>query len=374
VDQSEREVAGVSLQGFEEVNELCFHCASCYNHCPYTPPHDWDVDFPRLMRRHQLVRAKRDGIPLARRLTTRTDLLGKLGRAAPALLNLANENRLSRVMMEKTVGIHRDWIQPRYHRETAEAWWRRRSRSAGAAAADRKKVVFFPTCSGNYNEPDTCRKAVAVLEHNRIHVDWSYDRCCGMPFTDTGDLEAARKNAARNVAALLPFVEAGAEIVVPGPSCSLLMKHEYEKLVGTPEAARVAGAVRDLMEYLFALGRAKELDREFPRRLGSVAYHAPCHLRAQNVGFPTRALLQLAGAEVTVIDACSGVDGTWGMQARFHAESLAVAEKLVTRIDGAGADEIATDCPLSALRIEERTGRKPVHPIHLLHRAYGLDD
>ena len=372
VDATDDEIAGVSMQGFDEVNELCFHCVLCYNHCPYHPPHDWDVDFPKLMRRHQLVRAKRDGVPITRKLTTRTDWLGKLGRAAPPLMNLANKNRLSRVMMEKTVGIDRDWIQPTYYGETAEDWWRKRP--AAEPAEGRRKVVLFPTCSGNYNDPDTCRKAVEVLEHNGMAVELSYDRCCGMPFTDTGDLDAARRNAARNVAALLPHVEAGAEVVVPGPSCSLLMKEEYPKLLGTPESERVAAAVRDLMEFLFTVGKAKELDREFPQALGKVAYHAPCHLRAQNVGFPTRALLKLAGADVEVIDACSGVDGTWGMQARFRDASLGVAAKLITRIEGAAADEIATDCPLAALRIEERTGRKPVHPIHLLHRAYGLGD
>lgn len=371
VDATDAEIAGVDMEGFDAVNELCFHCVACFNHCPYTPPHEWDIDFPKLMRRHQLVRAKRDGVPLARKLTTRTDLLGKLGRAAPALMNGANRNRFSRVLMEKTVGIHRDWLQPTYHGETVEDWWAGRA-STPRAAEPTRRAVLFPTCSVNYNDPGTGRAAVEVLEHNGVAVDLCYDRCCGMPFTDTGDLETARRNAARNVAALLPHVESGAEILVPGPSCSLLMRHEYPKLLGTPEAERVAGAIRDLMEYLFALGKAKTLDREFPHPLGRVAYHAPCHLRAQNVGFPTRALLKLAGADVELIDACSGVDGTWGMQARFWEESQGVANKLVTRIEGAEPEQVATDCPLAALRIQQRTGREAVHPIRLLHRAYGL--
>jgi len=101
IDATDREVAGVTNEGFDRVNELCFHCKLCYNHCPYTPPHEWDVDFPALMRRHQLARTKRDGVPLARKLTTKTDLLGKIGSAAPALMNFANTNRFSRVMMEK---------------------------------------------------------------------------------------------------------------------------------------------------------------------------------------------------------------------------------------------------------------------------------
>ena len=94
IDATPDEVAGVSMGGFEQVNELCYHCKLCYNHCPYTPPHEWDVDFPALMRRQQVARAAREGVPLARKLTTRTDLIGKLASLAPGLMNFANSNRL----------------------------------------------------------------------------------------------------------------------------------------------------------------------------------------------------------------------------------------------------------------------------------------
>jgi glycerol-3-phosphate dehydrogenase subunit C len=152
-----------------------------------------------------------------------------------------------------------------------------------------------------------------------------------------------------------------------------MLKTEYPKLLPSEAAARVAGATRDLMQFVHELARAKKLDRGFTRPLGRVAYHAPCHLRAQNVGLPAQLLLeQLAGAEVVPIQACSGVDGTWGMQARFHEESMKVAARMLDGIAAAEPDHVATDCPLAALRIEEGLGRRAVHPIVLLHRAYGL--
>jgi Fe-S oxidoreductase len=371
VDATEKEIAGVDEAGFEEVNELCFHCKLCYNHCPYTPPHEWDVDFPALMRRQQLQRSKQRSPSLARRLTSQTDRIGKLSSAAPPLMNFANRNRLSRLLMEKTLGIHRDWVQPSYHFETLERWFARRGpRSAGLQG----RVVLYPTCSVNYSDPEVGRAAVEVLERSDVKVEVCYPRCCGMPYTDVGDLDALRRNAERNLAELLPFVEAGAQVVVPGPSCSLLLKNEYPKLIQSEAARRVSEATVDLMEYLYRLGVEKKLDRDFAKPLGSVAYHAPCHLRAQNIGFPTRALLKLAGAEVSLIDACSGVDGTWGMQARFHQESMKVARKLLSRIEELRPDHIATDCPLSALRIQEGLGRKALHPVVLLHRAYGMGE
>src|SRR5678815_5066880 len=106
------------------------------------------------------------------------------------------------------------------------------------------------------------------------------------------------------------------------------------------------------MEHVYDLARAKLLDREFAQRLGKVAYHAPCHLRAQNIGFRSRDVLRLVADEVVLVDACSGVDGTWGMQARFHEESLGVARKMLDAVDASGAEHVATDCPLAGLRIE----------------------
>jgi Fe-S oxidoreductase len=352
------------------VNELCYHCKLCHNHCPYTPPHEWDVDFPALMRRQQLQRVRREGAPLARRLTARTDWIGRAGSALPLLLNFANRNRLSRWLMEKAIGIQRDWVQPRYQRETLARWFRRRGPRGDGAGG---RAVLFATCSVNFSDPEVGRAAVDVLERSGVRVEVRYARCCGMPFTDVGDLARLRAHAQTVVADLLPHVQAGAAVVVSGPSCSLLLKHEYPKLLASEGARAVAGATRDLMEYAAELARAGRLDRSFRRPLGKVAYHAPCHLRAQNVGFPAQALLVAAGAEVELVDACSGVDGTWGMQVRFHDESMKVARRMLDRLREAEADHIATDCPLAALRIEQGLGRRPVHPIVLLRRAYGSD-
>lgn len=117
------------------------------------------------------------------------------------------------------------------------------------------------------------------------------------------------------------------------------------------------------------------LDTRFRGELPpSVTYHAPCHLRAQNIGLRSRDLLELTGAKVTVVAECSGIDGTWGMRAENYDASRGVARKMRAAIEGAGSDTVAGDCSLANLGIVQETGLQPMHPIQFLARAYGLPE
>lgn len=72
-----------------------------------------------------------------------------------------------------------------------------------------------------------------------------------------------------------------------------------------------------------------------------------------------------------MIERCSAVDGTWGMKSKYHELSLRWAKPLLDDVQAEQADIVATDCPLSALRIYQGTGRRPLHPVQVLDRAYG---
>ena len=42
----------------DKVVDECYQCKLCYVKCPYVPPHEWELDFPRLMSRVHAVRQK----------------------------------------------------------------------------------------------------------------------------------------------------------------------------------------------------------------------------------------------------------------------------------------------------------------------------
>src|SRR5262245_36351562 len=78
------EVDGLEPGDFRRIEDLCYQCKLCYNHCPYTPPHRFDVDFPRLMLRAKAVRAKKEGVSRSDRTLADPDRTGRLAaRAAP---------------------------------------------------------------------------------------------------------------------------------------------------------------------------------------------------------------------------------------------------------------------------------------------------
>jgi len=370
IDRHDQEASRLTAAERREVVDLCYQCKLCYNHCPYHPPHEWVVDFPNLMTRAKLVQAREEGIPFAERIGARQDVMGKLSCRTASLTNAAFRNRAVRLLMEKATGIDRRWRMPTYESRPFSRELADRSTVPG----DKGRVLLFTTCFVEYSEAKTAWAAVQVLEHNGIAVEGGYEACCGAPFLHGGDLENARRNAEKVVAHLAPRVREGMKVVVPGPTCSYQLKHEYPELVPGEDARRVAENTLDLGEYVFKLAAAKELDRSFARKVGRVAYHLPCHLKAQNIGFRSKQILGLVADEVVMVDACSGVDGTWGMKARYYDRSLRICEDLMAAIEREQPDHVATDCPLSALRIEERTGRVAVHPIVLLRDAYGLSE
>ena len=101
-----------------------------------------------------------------------------------------------------------------------------------------------------------------------------------------------------------------------------------------------------------------------------VAYHAPCHLRAQGVGFKGRDLIRKAGAQIDTVMECCGHDGTYAMRVEGFVPSQRLGKKAFDGMQSHEAETWVTDCPLAALQFEQHAGQRPIHPMSLLARAY----
>jgi Fe-S oxidoreductase len=356
------------------VMDDCFQCKLCEVQCPYTPrdKHAFQLDFPKLVHRYRAVLARKQGIPLRDRVLGDPDAAGKAARASGGLANRMNRVAAHRWFMEKTLGIHRDKLLPEFARETFEEW---ASAEGLIKAVPGGEAVLFQTCFVENNEPQIGRDTVEVLRRNQVDVQCARGlQCCGMPAWESGNLPELQKRAHRNLDVLLPFVEKGAKVLAINPTCSMMLRREYPTLVAAEDRARaqvLAEAVRDPSEYLWSLRDEPRFDRGFKSHPDKVAYHAPCHLRAQAVGFRGRDLIRRTGAEdIEMVAECCGHDGTYAMKTESFEASRRIGAKAFDRMQAPEAATWVTDCPLAAIQFQQHAGRKPLHPMSLLARAY----
>ena len=366
----------------DKVVDLCFNCKLCYFNCPYVPEqHEWAIDFPRLMLRAEQVQHRNRSKRAVKAMATdqflgRTDLVGKLATTSPGLVNkaTATPGSLTRRLLEKTVGIASQRVLPPYAKQRFSTWFKNRAR----LRFERRQasVALFTTCLVEYHDSAIGKDLVRVYEHNGIECSLPDGQvCCGAPWLHAGDVDNFRRQAEKNIDVLANAVRAGHDIVVPQPTCSYVLKQDYAAYVGGPDADLVAAHTYDAAEYLVKVhkGEGTQLDTVFTGEVPEqVTYHAPCHLRAQNIGLRSRDLLKLTGTKVTVVAECSGIDGTWGYRSENYESARGVAKKMAAGIDKAGNDVVAGDCLLANTSIVQETGAHPVHPIQLVARAYGI--
>lgn len=375
VDRRGGEVRELSASERRRVVELCYGCRLCEIKCPYTPNqrHEFQLDFPRLMMRARAVGARERGLGRRERMLGNPDLVGRIGALAPRLFNRAVHSALQRRLAQGLLGIHRDKKLPDFAAESFRKWLERRG-LAEPPAAPAAKVAIFHTCIVNYHNPEPGKAAVEVLEKNGCQLRCPEQNCCGMPALDGGDVAFARRQASANVAALMPLVREGYRVAAINPTCSLMMRREYPTLLGGEDARAVAAAVADTNELLFQLRRQGRFNRDFRSSPRSVAYHVPCHLKAQGIGLRSRDLMRaIPETEVVTVDACSAHDGTWAMKKEFFALSIKWGARAFDALRSSGAQIMATDCPLAALQIEQAIGARPLHPLEVLARAYRAD-
>lgn len=378
IDEYDSDVSQVTAADYEQVEKECYYCKLCFNHCPYTPPHEYEIDFPRLMAAWKKQRVQEHGTSWRDRLLIQTELIGKLGGMTASFSNWALSTPWLRGLIEKVVGLHRDRHVLFFSQESFPQWWRKRTGNSVSHPAQRK-VVLFPSCMVNYQATDIGKATVQVLEKNGVDVVIPEgQRCCSMPSFDVGDTDTMVQTAQHHLTLFQPYLKQGYALIVPTPSCSLMFKREYPYLVPTPDMKHLAERTFDVCEYLMHLKKDGALSLEFTQLNQRIAYQVPCHLRDQNIGFKSKELMELTGAQVELIEKCSGHDGSWGAKVEFFDLSMNIAKKAVRPILNSEPTLVASDCPLSALQLDQ-AGATPAgpehttkHPIQIIRDAYQI--
>ena len=220
-----------------------------------------------------------------------------------------------------------------------------------------------------------------MLEHNGFRVDVPKQDCCGLPLQSNGMFDAARalRRSAWRKHAGAARARRATTIVGTSTSCTLMLKREAREILGLdddPDLRVVAERTYDICEFLLDLHDRGELRTDFqplpmtrhlPRALPAAG---PRHRQA---GARPAGARPRAASRSRTTRRCCGVAGTYGLKKEKYQIAMDVGAGLF------GADR-ATPSPTSRCatretcrwHIEKATGVTTVHPVEILHRAYGL--
>ncbi len=390
-ESSTMEVDGVAKADYWKVVDQCYMCDLCYmTKCPYTPPHEWNLDFPHTMLRAKAIKFKKGEVGKAEQFLASTDKHGSLA-GIPIVVQAANavtKTKPARALMEKVLDVDKDAWLP------ALATTKFRSDAVDnmtPAVVDGErtpgKVAIFATCYVNYNEPGIGHDLLKILAHNDIpYVIVEKEQCCGMPKLELGDLEAVAQSQAANIPVLAKYAKDGYAILSAVPSCTLMFKQEIPLMFpDDADTQLVKGAMWDPFEYLMARKRDGFLKTEFPQPLGNISYQIPCHGRVQNIGRKTEEMLKMIPeTALNTIERCSGHAGTYGVKKQHHQTAMKIGKPVFKAManmkDGAKPDFISSDCPLGGHHIAQgfQVNGEVVptlaHPLTLVRKAYGLPE
>jgi FAD/FMN-containing dehydrogenase/Fe-S oxidoreductase len=342
-----------------DVMDLCLMCKACKSECPA------NVDMAKLkaefLEQYYGGRMR----PPGQRLMANIHLLNRLAAPAAPLVNWLQTRRSLRWLLEKMAGIDRRRSLPPLHADHLRRWFHARTRPL----TDGDKVLLLDDCFTTFNEPETGRTAVRVLEAAGCNVELAALTCCGRALISKGFLRAARELVAQQVPELARRVADGTPLLGLEPSCLLTLADDWPELVPGTDTRRVADAARLADAWLAQRAKAGRCELNLKESRRRVLVHGHCHQKALVGVVGTAAALRLVpGLNVNVLDTgCCGMAGSFGFEREHYDLSVRVAE--LSLLPALRADPEATVvAPGTSCRhqIKDLTGRRALHPLELL--------
>lgn len=317
-----------SLTGerLRDVLDLCLECKGCKAECPS------NVDMAKLKYEVSYRYHRANGYPLRSRLLANVSQLGRLGSFFAPLSNWSMKSGVFKALAESMLGVDRRRSLPPFANQTFSQWFRARGGSHVEGPSIGQVILFSDTFT-EYSYPHLGRAAVKVLEHMGYEVILPKLLCCGRPMLSKGMLDTAKRNAARNVAAVLPLVKRQAKLVGLEPSCILSFRDDYVDLLGDDDAELVSKNTMLIEEFVLHAQANDGASIKYSKGPGRVMLHGHCHQKALvGIGKAMEALSQVPGCEVTEIPSgCCGMAGSFGLEREHYEVSMKIGEQSLFR-------------------------------------------
>jgi Fe-S oxidoreductase len=194
--------------------------------------------------------------------------------------------------------------------------------------------------------------------------------CCGRTLLSVGKVDEARKEAARSLEALAPFVARGVPVVGLEPSCLLGFRDEVPAMIKGEAATKLSEQAFTFEEFLAREAKAGRLNLPLKPIAPRALVHGHCHQKAFDVFGPVETVLRLI-PDLTVEpveSSCCGMAGSFGFDADTIDVSLAMGElSLLPAVRKADADTIiVADGSSCRHQIHDGAGREAMHVARVL--------
>jgi glycolate oxidase iron-sulfur subunit len=345
--------------------DACLGCLACVTACPS------GVRYDRLLLGFRAATRNTGARPMAGRIRRRA-LLHTLPypRRLRAVARVGKLVRPARGLMPSIVRPMLDLLPDRM----PEA--KPLPATYPATGPRRARVALLSGCVQQVLAADINWATLRVLSRNGVEVVIPRAQgCCGALALHIGELDVARKQAARNLAAFPSDVDA---VISNAAGCGSALKEYGDLFAGRDEeddALRFATRARDVSAFLDELGITPPPALVEPRR---VAYHDACHLsHAQKITeAPRRLLAQIPGLELVEVpdrEICCGSAGTYNIEQPATAAALGATK--AAAIASVRPDVVALGNIGCMVQIRAHLGgigaAIPVmHTVEVLDRAY----
>jgi FAD/FMN-containing dehydrogenase/Fe-S oxidoreductase len=348
-----------------ETMKLCVSCKACRRECPT------GVDMARMKIEVAAARAAKHGLSLHDRLVGYLPRYAPHAARVPWLLNLRDVLPGAANLSEAIAGFSARRSLPKWRSD----WFRDPRGSPASGRGEEGEVVLFVDTFNRYFEPENIAAAIDVLTvaGRRVHVATpvgdSRPLCCGRTFLAIGRVDEARREAARTIAVLKPYVDRAVAVVGLEPSCLYSFRDEIPSLMKNDDARRLADQALLFEEYIARIATA---GAKLP--LAPIAkralLHGHCHQKSFAAMGAVEAALRLVPelAVETVESSCCGMAGAFGYAADTIDVSLKMAElSLLPAVRKAEANTlVVADGTSCRHQIHDGTGREALHVARVL--------
>lgn len=342
--------------------QLCVSCKACKRECPT------GVDMARMKIEVLAARAAMRGYSLRDRLIAGLPRYAPLAARFAPLLNLRNRVGALRWLSEKVAGFSARRDLPVWRRDRFD----HAGESFGPETGD--EVVLWADSFNAAFEPGILRDALKVLTGAgyRVHLAKAEGRplCCGRTYLAVGNVEAAKSEMRRSLAALEPFFARGVPLVGMEPSCLFSFRDEALAMLPGAQSKRAAAHALLFEEFISREIKAGRFKPDLKPATQKALLHGHCHQKAFGaMGAVEETLRLIPNLQLEKVESsCCGMAGAFGYQAETVDVSLAIGElSLLPAVRAADSDTVVVaDGTSCRHQISDGAQRKAVHVASLL--------